>query len=238
MLNDFLNEGGGGGAILTSEFMTFAAAAIREFGFVKKTDPHGRLSTDGRIWDAIYPQRKEDRLHPTDDDLRTALAALAWAEEQTGSDFATNMRIAAKQPTVNSRRSGILAFIPEGYRRSVATAAEKETRDAADNAAGVRSQPVPEGRTEHIGAVLKVDVRESDWGMVRKALIRCAGYDLWGTAPLIDQTGHYGRAEMGDVIRFTAAAEPKELGFGFYKRPGKAELLERPDKTDNPKEQT
>jgi hypothetical protein len=50
-------------------------------------------------------------------------------------------------------------------------------------------------------------------------VLDCGAYRVWGTVPSGLAVG------LGDRVRLTATVQPKEVGFGFYSRPSKAELL-------------
>jgi hypothetical protein len=78
----------------------------------------------------------------------------------------------------------------------------------------------PTGRVVVEGKILSIKRVESDWGVVSKALVDCGGYRLYGTLPGNLCSDVFDRNE---VVRFKATVEPKEVGFGFYSRPGKAE---------------
>jgi hypothetical protein len=75
----------------------------------------------------------------------------------------------------------------------------------------------PTGRVVVEGKVLSIKQVESQWGTVTKILVDCGAYRLFGTAP-----GHVVYDTRDAVVRFKATVEPKEVGFGFYSRPGKA----------------
>ena len=74
----------------------------------------------------------------------------------------------------------------------------------------------PTGRGIVEGKVVSIKQVESQWGTVTKILVDCGAYRLFGTAP-----GHV-VYDRDSVVRFKATVEPKEVGFGFYSRPGKA----------------
>ena len=94
-------------------------------------------------------------------------------------------------------------------------AAAKATRDA-ERAATFKE--VPEGRVVITGKVLSIKQVESDYGIVDKWLIECDGYRVFGTVPAFLAED----AEVGQVVTFKANVQPKEAGFGFYKRPTKS----------------
>jgi hypothetical protein len=69
------------------------------------------------------------------------------------------------------------------------------------------------------GKVLSIKEVESQWGTTLKVLLDCGGFRLFGSVPAHIRGGDLRRDE---VVRFKATVEPKEVGFGFYSRPGKA----------------
>jgi hypothetical protein len=85
---------------------------------------------------------------------------------------------------------------------------------------------VPEGRQVVEVEVLKVRDEEDTFspygGTVWKMLVQADGFRLYGSVP----SSIVGAIERGSRVRFTATLQPKETGFGFYKRPTKAEVLE------------
>lgn len=84
---------------------------------------------------------------------------------------------------------------------------------------------VPEGRQVVEAEVLKVKDEEDTFspygGTVWKMLVQADGFRLYGSVP----SSLVGSIERGSRVRFTATLQPKETGFGFYKRPTKAEVL-------------
>lgn len=83
---------------------------------------------------------------------------------------------------------------------------------------------VPEGRQIVEGDVLKISEYEDTFspygGTVLKMLVQADGFRLFGSVP-----SSLSGVERGSRVRFTATLQPKETGFGFYKRPTKAEIL-------------
>jgi hypothetical protein len=77
----------------------------------------------------------------------------------------------------------------------------------------------PTGRVTLEGVVTSQKQVSSEWGDVYKMIVDCGAYRVWGTVPSNIAVG------LGDRIRLTATVQPKELGFGFYSRPSKAEVL-------------
>lgn len=85
---------------------------------------------------------------------------------------------------------------------------------------------VPEGRQTVEGVVVSLKDYEDTFspygGRVWKMVVDCGGFRLFGGVPraILDEV------EKGAKVRFTAALQPKEKGFGYYKRPTKPEVLE------------
>jgi len=78
---------------------------------------------------------------------------------------------------------------------------------------------VPEGRQRVTGKILSTKLVESDWGTQTKALVDCGGYRLYGSVPAS------AKWKTGDSVAFTATVQPRELGFGFFSRPAKPEVV-------------
>lgn len=85
--------------------------------------------------------------------------------------------------------------------------------------------PVPEGRVDVEGEVLKVEMRENGYGGRVVMTVRSDdGWTVWGTAPKAFRWD----VEKGDRVRFRAEIEASDddESFGFYSRPTKAELID------------
>lgn len=99
--------------------------------------------------------------------------------------------------------------------------AEKEAKQAEQEARAAAAPDVPEERLEIVGEVLTTKWQDSDWGGAFKMLvIDDRGFKVWGSVP---------RAIEDDVARgkwvaFVATCEPSkdDPKFGFFKRPSKA----------------
>lgn len=101
-----------------------------------------------------------------------------------------------------------------------ATRAERTATPAA---------PVPTGRVEITGTIIKVDTKENPYTRGVRVVMtveHADGWRVWGTMPAkLDQA----KADKGDTVRFTAAVEasPEDATFGFYGRPSKPALVAR-----------
>lgn len=101
--------------------------------------------------------------------------------------------------------------------RDIEREVEREERMA-------NTPPVPEGRTELTGEVVKLKWQDSDFGGAYKMLVEASeGFRVWGTVPRsIEDDVH-----EGDAVTFTATVEASkdDPTFGFFKRPTKAALV-------------
>lgn len=88
---------------------------------------------------------------------------------------------------------------------------------------------VPEGRMEITGKVISVnlvpDMYSYHESYIAKITIDCGEYRLYGTKPKME-TPMDGESLRGKTITFKATLSPKEKGFGYFKRPAKANLVE------------
>lgn len=113
--------------------------------------------------------------------------------------------------------------------RLIAEVPERLTRQA-ERDAEVKVN-APSGKAEIEGVVVKVDVRENDWGIVTKLTIKATtaeGVWLgWVTEPAA--LANDGGVETGDTVALTATWEPSSdnPSFAFGKRPSKARFLSR-----------
>lgn len=110
----------------------------------------------------------------------------------------------------------------------------------------------PEGRMTITGEIVSVKIIDTGYGLAEKVVVRDDdGFKVYGTLPktLAEEfwaAYHYDngpeqvrdigggsvwtRIVVGARVRFVATIEPSDdYGFGFYKRPAKAELVEHSD---------
>ncbi len=117
------------------------------------------------------------------------------------------------------------------HKAEVLAEREAERQAAAD---------CPTGRVKISGTVLKVETRDTAYGLQVKMTVKAdGGFIVWGTVPssleLIEvereedgDTWTEQRAlERGDKVEFTATITPsdRDAKFGFFKRPAKAKLI-------------
>lgn len=91
--------------------------------------------------------------------------------------------------------------------------------------------PAPTGRVPVRGLLVSKKSVDSDWGTAIKGTVKVATPEgvwlAWGTVP--SSLLYYGeRAEVGDVIEFTATLKPgRDAHFALWSRPTKARVVER-----------
>jgi hypothetical protein len=102
---------------------------------------------------------------------------------------------------------------------AIERAAGFQARKAAELAAAVA---VPAGRQEIEGEIISIKVYDDGrFGRVSKMLVKCAGFKVFGSVPAAIAEA----AAPGVRVRFVAEIQPKEVGFGFFKRPSKAAIV-------------
>ena len=117
---------------------------------------------------------------------------------------------------------GLIARMPE--RARIQREREMEKAAAAD---------CPTGRVTVAGVVLKTDVRDTQFGMVEKMLVKdTLGFLVWVTIP------SKFAVNKGDFVKFTVTLKPSpdDLKFGFGTRPSMIEHTPVPEKGDGQEE--
>lgn len=76
-----------------------------------------------------------------------------------------------------------------------------------------------EGRQKIAGKVVSMRTYETMYGNIERMLVDCGGYKLFGSVPSSVSI------RVNDLIEMQAAVEPKELGFGYFKRPTKTVVV-------------
>jgi hypothetical protein len=76
--------------------------------------------------------------------------------------------------------------------------------------------PCPAGRVTITGTIIKVEERESQWGLVTKMLVKAAeGYMVWCSVP----AGAAGNRGADITFKATVKPSPTDPKFGFGSRP-------------------
>lgn len=165
---------------------------------------------------------KQAREKATVDDNIAAYTAdrpdiMAWLNANVPTDdFAASLYHAIERyGQLTERQEAAVLRNIERDRRQAQWDAEQAERDA-------KATDVPAGKHTVEGTILTVKTEDNPfgYGCVVKMLVDCGTYRLWGTKPTsLDD------ARRGFRVRFTANLEPRERGFGFFKRPTKAEIV-------------
>lgn len=174
----------------------------------------------------------------------TVEQVLDYMRSQDG-EFGTNLRRVADSTYIGAKAFGIAAYAPAGavgWREEMARKAEER---AAAEAARANAESVPSGKVVVEGRVTTVRAIENEYGRTWKMRVEtAAGWAVWGTVPkalsgkwedVEEDDGYIScrtteePANVGDRVRFTATIEPSgdDHLFGFFKRPTKAEIIER-----------
>ena len=107
------------------------------------------------------------------------------------------------------------AIVAGAIERAAGAAARKEVELAA-------AVPVPAGRQEIEGEIVSIKrYDDGRFGVQVKMLVKCPGFKVFGSVPAAISEA----AAPGVRVKFSAEIEPKEVGFGFFKRPSKAAIV-------------
>lgn len=222
-----------------------AAIEANRLGYVKANAEHGtptrrilEAMLNGQFWagDTFAAERRALAEAPAA--TVTVDAVREWMREQDG-DFGANLRRVADSAKIGRKALGIAAYAPAGAMRWREEMAAKAAQRAADEAARADAAPVPVGKATVEGRVTAVRFVENAYGATWKMrVVTDAGWAVWGTRPTaLCDAFHYTEngyvdvpgAQIGDRVRFVATIEPAadDPHFGFFKRPTKAEIVER-----------
>lgn len=205
------------------QIVVLAFAAVAKDGrFIPRT---GFNPTGDQIWKTLDAKKQDNEptLAPyvTDEVRAEAQKAIDWllAQDDATNQFLWNLRLAYL--TDNGRKYlYLLAALPKAYGKAMqpAEVATAEPKVIA---------PIPFGKTEVVGTVTNVTVKETDYGTrLVMTVLTDGGYKVWGTVP-----ANITWVDEGYRVRFTATLEPTADGkpdFAFFKRPTKAEILDEP----------
>jgi hypothetical protein len=135
--------GGGGGYVArTSVFslLTWSAAAIRQFGWMSRTEARDsyvpKIATADQInnfWEARTAQERED-WHidaPNDDDKLLAFATIQhWNADSAENDYTHNLKLVLNQGTVEPKQYGIAVSAVASYQRFLGKMAERKATES------------------------------------------------------------------------------------------------------------
>lgn len=195
----------------TGDVVTFGADCTERLGFANRQDwklaqlkskaeaKHGRI----KIWKARVAY------------LEANPEIAAAVEQAKGEAHAKNyfvQDVLRKLDQYGSLSERQAAAVLSSLKRDIESAERK-----AAEAVEVKGE-APEGRVEVVGAILSIQDRETDFGVVTKALLKLANNaKVWLTLP----SEAIGSVERGDVIKVRATFERSrdDRSFGFGKRP-------------------
>jgi len=214
----------------TAAVVAIAHRAITLEGYVPAS-AEDRAPTKSTVNFRLFPPltlRDSDReflkeLTPTAEDYEVAKKAIEYARALPGdNDFELNLKaiVAKDEFDVAGRGFGLLVYVAEGYRRSLAKAAEAEAKAKAE----ANKAPAPIGKTKVTGVVTTVKVVYNDYGSTTKFRDDDdSGFAVWSTVPRAILG-----AEIGDRVEFTATLTPSEDDkfFAFASHPSKATIIE------------
>lgn len=222
------------------------AAAIEacRLGYVKRHAEHGvatanvvRAMLNGLFWSHRDFASMRDALNEAPAATVTVEQVKDWMLSQEG-EFGLNLRRIAESTNVGVKAIGLAAYAPAGASKWRDEMIERAARKAAEEAARANAESVPIGKTIIEGVIVSTRMVHSDYGSTLKMKVMSdAGWSVWGSVPK-SLLGSYSLTEQGEVVidgvdagdrvRFTATIEPSDdVLFGFFKRPTKAEIIER-----------
>lgn len=147
--------------------------------------------------------------------LVRAQQIIDWALTLPDEGFNGSMKAVAAASAISARSAGVAAYMPAAFDKArvrAEQAAEREDENA-------RWTDVPTGRQQVTGRVLSTKWKDTQFGSTLKMMVRCDGFDVWGSVP----RELHGDIEAGDTVTFTARFEQSnDKGFGFFTRPSKA----------------
>lgn len=173
------------GETTTDLFVRLAALATLTYGFVKSGAEYGiptKQVVDAMMHSIHYRKQFPEVANASDAQRQNAnglaAAAIAWAKEQNGNEYLTNLRIASQREFA-TRNEGLLASLPAAYLRATTEKVEREV--AAD-------KPVSEWlgtageKITFTAAITRLTVEDGDYGKTAFAtLVTETGAQVWYT---------------------------------------------------------
>ena len=207
---DLTGQGGGGGyeqMWKVAGVIAHSISVLKSRPFVRSTDEWGQANADA-TWRVVRAEYRHGELVEYGTSTPWTPEILECLNDLRNSDSETDRDITAYD-WCNVKG---LAFLPSAVRSWMKRKAE---------AVKPHVDPVmpPTGRVILEGTVTSQKMVSTDFGDTYKMLLDCGAYRVWGTVPGNLAVG------LGDRVRLTATVQPKELGFGFYSRPAKAEVI-------------
>lgn len=173
------------GETTTDLFVRLAALATLTYGFVKSGAERGiptKQVVDAAMHSMKYRQQFPEMANASvaqkQNAADLAAAAIAWAGEQSGNEYLTNLRIASQREFA-TRNEGLLASLPAAYLRATTEKVEREV--AADKPASEWLGNVGT-KVAFTATVVRSEVQEGDFGRtVWFMLLTDTGSLVWYT---------------------------------------------------------
>lgn len=208
-------------------FVAVANAVVRALGWSPASFEHNATRTiviDLMFGKPDADQRERYRnVQVSLADYEAAEKMIEWVQTREAvTDFDFNLRAACTAFRIG-KNAGIIAYLPEAYRRHTEGEREKQERETGPQA------DCPNGRTVVLGEVLGIKEVSSDYtytGVAYKMVVRDdSGFRVYGNVPgafLGDRA--FG---VGSRVQFSASLTRSDdtASFGFFSRPTKLVLF-------------
>ena len=208
-------------------FIAVANAVVRTLGWrsAAAESDSTRTVVEHLMFGKLTEDDRERYRHCTvrPDDYEAAASMIEWVRDREAkTDFDFNLRAAATASVIG-KNAGLLAFLPEAFRRENEEAVERAKREEGPIA------DCPNGRTEVSGVVVAIKQVNSDYtysGLAYKMTVRDErGFVVYGSVPrafLGDRD-----FEVGSKVSFSGelTRSGDKPSFGFFSRPTKAVRL-------------
>lgn len=170
-----------------------------------------------KVSHALFPKRPEDSIKVTDEAVELAKAALAWLEETPAdTDYQRNLKVAVRLGEVDYKRMGLVVSLPFAYLKAQDQIAVRERVEE------VQVSEVQVGKQRITGQVLTVYWKDTEFGSRQvMTVLDSRGFKVWGSVPKA-----LTNVSVGATVAFEADIQKGDTeGFGFFKRPAKAEVI-------------
>lgn len=205
-------QGGWAGGPEVGRVVALAAAFTLRDGFAGSGSDY---PTKVKVQGALFPRSPEERVKLTDEEIQLAKDAIKWIEETPAdSDYLRNLKVASRLG--EAKHMGLLVSLPFAYLK------EKDRVAARERVETVELTEVLTGAQRITGQIETIYWKDTDWGSRQvMTVLDQRGFKVWGTVP-----SKLSDAKVGAKVSFEAEIEAgSDTGFGFFKRPKKAQLL-------------
>lgn len=190
-----------------------AAFTLRDGYAGSKSD----YPTKTKVSAALNPRYGEEPIKLTEEEIELANDAIKWIEEmptEQRGDYHRNVKVAFQSG--DSKHLGLLVSLPFSYLK------EQDRIAARERVEQIELTEVAVGPQRIKGQVLTVYWKDTAYGSRQvMTVLDERGFKVWGSVPkkLTD-------VAVGSTIAFDAEIDSGDTkGFGFFKRPTKAELI-------------